>query len=101
MPAGAAGDRADQGRRVRAAWQPVLDRAKPKDGAAPSIVASQSGKALRLLGPDLRRLNDAVALPHPTPISVERCGEDNAYYYDDRRIVICTEMTDALRARRR
>lgn len=100
MPPGAAEDCAYQGRTLRAAWRPVLDRAKPKDGADPTLTAAAKGKALRMLGPDIARLNAMVALPRQTPITVERCGEDNAYYYVEGRIVICTEMMEGLRARR-
>jgi len=89
------------GRRLVAVWAPVLDRIRNRDGRT-SFRAGRSGKSLRLLADDLRRLNREISLPRPIPVIAERCGEDNAFYYHaDSRIVFCTEMVGALRAARR
>lgn len=90
---------AEEARRLRAGWAPILARARPAEGRASLLAAQGRGKALSLLEGDIARLRDEIALPRRTPIVQEWCGEDNAFYYHgDVRIVICTEMVDALRA---
>lgn len=82
-------------------WTPVLERVRNTDGRT-SFQAGRTGKSLRLLAPDLQRLNREISLPRPIPVLAEHCGEDNAFYYhNDARIVICSEMVVALRAARR
>ncbi len=90
----------EAGRSVRAAWGPVLDRLLPEAGREGTLHPGLDGKALRILAPDIERLNAALALPNRTPMTVESCGQDNAYYYHyDDRIVFCSEMVEALRGR--
>ncbi|UWQ21684.1 DUF4344 domain-containing metallopeptidase [Jannaschia sp. W003] len=98
MPASLAPRCEEAAGRLRAAWDPVLERMRGAGGRT-SFRASRSGKALRLLAPDLLRLNREIALPRPIPVRSEACGEDNAFYYHfDARIVFCDEMVGALRA---
>lgn len=86
----------------RRAWEAVLEQARPVGGAPGTLVSSGQGKALRLLAPDIERINRTIALPRRTPLTVETCGQDNAYYYHyDDRMVICSEMEDVLRTRAR
>lgn len=97
MPADRDRQCAETGRALRSAWGPVLDRLRPGPGDEGTLSAGRTGKALRLLSRDIDRLNDALALPRRTPMTVENCGQDNAYYYHyDDRIVFCSEMVDAL-----
>ncbi|WP_371156343.1 DUF4344 domain-containing metallopeptidase [Jannaschia sp. 2305UL9-9] len=86
----------DRGASVRAAWSPLLNSIAP---VAPqsSLKPATVGKALRLLGRDIDRVNAHIFLPRPIPVSSESCGEENAFYFHwDERIVFCTEMVDAL-----
>lgn len=100
MPRDRDGDCAAAGRGLRAAWAPVLDRLRPAPGREGTLTAGADGKALRLLERDIERLNAALALPQRTPMTVESCGQDNAYYYHyDDRIVFCSEMVEALKRR--
>lgn len=95
----------EAGVRLRAAWRPVLERLKPgpdHGGSFDVRLVERAGKALRLLRPDLDRLDAMLSLPRKIPLLSEHCGEDNAFYYHtDERIVFCEEMVDALRVRRR
>ncbi len=89
---------ATTGRALRAAWTPILDGLRPAPGREGTLTAGTDGKALRLLGRDIERLNAALA--RRTPMTVESCGQDNAYYYHyDDRIVFCSEMVDTLMRR--
>lgn len=100
LPPASARPCAEIGRDLRRAWEPVLDRLKPAPDAEATLRVGATGKALRLLEKDIDRLNRAIALPRPTPLTVESCGEDNAFYYHyDDRMVICAEMVDALMRR--
>ncbi|GIT91289.1 hypothetical protein JANAI62_17450 [Jannaschia pagri] len=86
---------------VTAAWGPVLDRIAPSE-PTDSLRPARLGKALRLLGKDIARVNRTIALPRPIPVQTEACGEDNAFYYHfDERIVFCHEMVTTLRRRAR
>ncbi|CUH38853.1 hypothetical protein JSE7799_01571 [Jannaschia seosinensis] len=91
---------AEAGGAAKRAWSAVLDTALPAEGAEITLRPAATGKALRLLKADIAAVNARVALPHPTPLTVEDCGQDNAYYYNfDDRMVICSEMVGVLRAR--
>ncbi|MCK0168150.1 DUF4344 domain-containing metallopeptidase [Jannaschia sp. S6380] len=105
MPPFVARTCAASARSLRRAWAPVLERLKPSEADSATLRVRGAGKALHLLAPDIDRLNRMIALPRRTPLTVEACGEDNAFYYHyDDRMVICDEMVDALmrgaRARR-
>jgi len=52
---------------------------------------------VRLLARDINWINSNLSLSRDVPVSQEHCDEDNAFYYrHDERIVICSEMIDAL-----
>lgn len=88
----------EDARALRSAWTPILNDLRPEPGERGTLRVAAQGKALRLLAPDITRLNLEIALPRPTPMTVENCGQDNAYYYHyDDRIVICSEMLTELR----
>jgi len=88
----------ENARALRSAWTPILDDLRPDGTGGVSLRVAATGKALRLLAPDIARLNKEIALPRPTPVTIENCGEDNAYYYQyDDRIVICAELVTGLR----
>ncbi len=102
MPASAADACVEDATQVRAAWAPVMERLRPKPGATPteSLRPGRHGKALRLLGQDIERVNEAIVLPRFVPVTNVACGEDNAYYFHiDERIEFCSEMVEALSAR--
>lgn len=91
----------DRGAAVRAAWTPILDRIAPT-GPTRSLRPAATGKALRILGKDIDRLNRHITLPRAVPVEYEACGEDNAFYFHwDERIVFCSEMVEALRRHER
>lgn len=99
MPVEAEAGCVEDGRRLRAAWRPVLKRVRPSPGQTPSLRADGDDKALLLLVEDIARLATVVALPKVTPVIVEVCGEDNAFYYQDEdRIALCAEMVETLRS---
>ena len=90
----------EAGSAIKRAWSTVIDDARPEPGAAMTLRPAAQGKALRLLEADIARVNALIALPNVTPLTVEDCGQDNAYYYHyDDRMVICSEMVGALRER--
>ena len=97
MPPGNATRCEESGERVAALWEPLFVemRALPPE---PSFLPGRHGKSLRLLAPDLVSLNREVRLPRPVPVTVEECGEENAFYYHvDERIVLCADMLRGLR----
>ncbi|MGB3408911.1 MAG: DUF4344 domain-containing metallopeptidase [Jannaschia sp.] len=97
MPAEMADECAEQSLVIARSWRDVLDVAKP-DAPTNSLRPAIKGKALRLLAKDIARVNAVLLLPRSIPVDYEDCGEDNAFYYHwDERIVICSEMVDALR----
>lgn len=101
LPLSRVDDCEDRGESVRAAWTPLLDSIAPTRPTV-SLKPARIGKAIRLLGRDIDRLNAHVTLPRPIPVSSEPCGEENAFYYHwDERIVFCTEMVEALLAQAR
>lgn len=88
-----------EARRLRAGSAPILARAEPGMRAKPRLVPKGGGKALTILADDVLRLQCKVALPQPTPVTQESCGEDNAFYYHEQdRIVICDKLVEALQA---
>ena len=101
LPPGRAPDCETAGQRVRAAWNPILARMHRAPGSPAALRPSARGKALRLLAGDIAAVNRVIALPRPVPVSGERCGEDNAFYYHgDERIAFCDELFPALDAAR-
>ena len=82
---------------LHAAWRPILARLRPEPGEEGQLMARGEGKALRVLARDIERINAVIDLPKPTPVTIERCGEENAFYYHDAdAIVFCEEMTEGL-----
>ena len=101
MPNARAGACEEAGRRVRAAWAPILARMRRSSDAGPSLRATRRGKALRVIAADIAAVNAIIALPRPVPVDVESCGEDNAYYYHGaERIAFCEELMPAIDAAR-
>lgn len=98
MPLQKAANCRDYGRTVRAGWSAVLDSLAPSAPGSATLKAGRTGKAMRLLQPDIDRVNAHIALPKAVPVNAEACDQDNAFYYHyDDHIVICHEMVDALR----
>ncbi|KIT17631.1 DUF4344 domain-containing metallopeptidase [Jannaschia aquimarina] len=90
----------DAARRITGGWDEILAAQGPHDGST-SFRAYGYDRTLRLLQEDLLRLNRTIRLPRQVPVVVERCGEDNAFYYpEEEEIVFCEEMLPALKARR-
>ncbi|WP_179378239.1 DUF4344 domain-containing metallopeptidase [Jannaschia marina] len=100
MPSASKRDCADDAEVTARAWAAVFERMVPGPESAGAIVPAREGKALRVLAPDIARVNGVMALPRPVPVVQTTCGEDNAFYFEvDERIEFCREMVDALRAR--
>lgn len=87
------------GDRARAAWAPVFDRMAASAGSRPTLRPVGGGKAMRVLADAIEALDPVIVLPLPVTIEVERCGQDNAFYYvGDTRIAFCAELFHALDA---
>jgi hypothetical protein len=97
MPEGRRRACAELGRSVRGAWAPVFR--EMTDAAPAGRLRPGGGKTLRLLAKDVARLSARAPLRRDLPLVEEPCGEDNAFYWRyDERIVLCSEMLEALRA---
>jgi hypothetical protein len=80
------------------AWWDVLDRVIDRKGGD---TITYSGPTKGLIGETLfeevAALNAEMVLSYPLEVTVERCGEANAFYDpQDARIIFCTEFVDHL-----
>lgn len=77
-----------------ALWEQALDGMPPQDGRAAFRLRVPAGRdeLTRLVADELEALNGAFGLPGRIDVTVESCGEPNAFYEPHaRRVVICTE----------
>ena len=80
-------------------WDRMLDGMPPQDhGPGLRLVVPPDRDALTAtVAGEVRRLNGEYGLPVPVDVTVEPCGEPNAFYdLRARRIVICTEYAEDL-----
>ncbi|MEM7641868.1 MAG: DUF4344 domain-containing metallopeptidase, partial [Pseudomonadota bacterium] len=85
--------------RQKAAWDAVLERV-PGSGTSLRL-RSRMNPIEPVLAAALERLNEDMALPRPVHVRVAECDEPNAYYeMGPDTILICSELTPHIRARR-
>lgn len=80
-------------------WGPVLDELFGAEGPEMDLqILGGSDLIIALMAEEVAYLNDTMRLPEPVTVSVEECGEINAFYIpDDQVILMCTEYEDYLR----
>ncbi|QFS81471.1 hypothetical protein FIU97_01310 [Roseivivax sp. THAF40] len=80
-------------------WGPVLDEVFGADGPEMTLqILSGTGLTADLIAEEVAYLNENLRLPEALTVSVEACGEINAFYIPDARaIVMCTEFEGYLR----
>jgi len=80
---------------VETSWGPVLDELAVLPGRGGGLVFQPQGHdaALEaLVGAEVDRLNRILRLPAEVRVTVEPCGQANAFYvWDDPHILMCTE----------
>ena len=80
-------------------WGALLEGMPPQD-SRPSfrlVVPADRDTFTALVAAEVRALNGEYGLPKPVDVTVEPCGEPNAFYDPRaRRIVMCTEYADDL-----
>lgn len=84
-----------------AAWDTVLDQARPGPRMAGLVmVPGQEGEPLAdLLAEEVEALNQVIGLPIEVAVQVAECGEANAYYFPDEKLItLCTEYALDLQA---
>jgi len=81
-------------------WGSVLDdMAERKSGGTLEYAGGSDSLTEQIIEQEVAALNAEFRFAHPVTISVESCGEANAFYDpQDRAIVMCTEFEDHLRA---
>ncbi len=80
-------------------WGVMLEGLEPGPEAPGLVMAGPKGRsALRsLVATEVAELNKSYGFPETITVSVEPCGEANAFYHPDaRHITICTEYADDL-----
>lgn len=81
-----------------ASWGPVLEELDMPEGALLRLIPGDDAFGSRVIGDEVVALNDVFRWPNAVTVSVEACGEPNAFYSpDDVAIVICTEFAPYLR----
>jgi hypothetical protein len=82
-----------------ASWGIYLDELEKKaPGKAITFKVDPSDPISVLLGDEVAALNKAFALPSPLRVTLEECGELNAFYDPDKaEITVCTEYVDSFR----
>lgn len=80
-------------------WGPVFDDLLANGGGATLRFDGSDNSLLgRTVAQDVAALNDEITLPVEVTVSVEPCGEANAFYdLADREIIMCTEFEAHLR----
>lgn len=80
-------------------WGPVFDEITAKDGGNSLTYSSTVDNVTAdIISAEVKALNARLQLPSDIKISVESCGEANAFYDPQaRNIVICTEFETHLR----
>lgn len=84
---------------ITGGWGARLATVPPQDhGPGFRLVVPPDRDALtRAVADELRRLNAEIGLPGRVDVTIEPCGEANAFYDPRaRRIVLCTEYADSL-----
>lgn len=84
---------------ITGGWGARLDTIPAQDhGPGFRLVVPADRDALtRAVAEELRRLNAEFGLPRRVDVTIEPCGEANAFYDPRaRRIVLCTEYADSL-----
>ena len=81
-------------------WGPVLDDIAAGDEASSMVYEGQDNTLIgQLVADEVMALNGDFDLPERLVIAVEDCGEANGFYDPGlRRITICTELDEYLRA---
>lgn len=80
-------------------WWVLLGDAAPQDGAPAFrlIGSAQDGPISALVAEEIEALNATFGLPRTVKVTVEPCGEANAFYdVRSEQIVLCTEYAEDL-----
>jgi len=82
-----------------ASWGGVLDEMAEATGRpALGFVGADASLTAEILAEEVRQLNEQLRLAAPVTVSLESCGEANAFYDPEAyRITFCTEFEDHLR----
>lgn len=89
---------ADEYDQAAHAWGNVLDRLAAR-GAGSSLTFKGDGSfASQVLTQEIESINAEFTLAHPIEVTIESCGEANAFYDPSlRQIIFCSEFEDSLR----
>lgn len=80
-------------------WGVMLEGLEPGPKAKGLVMADAKARSVlrTLVATEVAELNKTYGLPEEISVSVEPCGQANAFYHPDaRRITICTEYADDL-----
>jgi hypothetical protein len=80
-------------------WSPVLDAALSDDGGDSLIFHSETDSfGSDIISTEVTDLNALIDLPVDVIVAVDTCGEANAFYDPEERVIlICSEFEDYLR----
>jgi hypothetical protein len=79
-------------------WGPVLDELEALEDGWPLVFTEGTGFAAEIIAAEVELLNEHVQLSHELLVSVQDCGEANAFYQlDTVEIVFCSEFEPYLR----
>jgi hypothetical protein len=84
---------------VDASWSAMLEGLEPGwDSYGLVLVnADEADPISQILAEEIADLNGRYGLPQEVQVSVEPCGEANAFYFPgEYRIIMCTEYAEAL-----
>lgn len=79
-------------------WGPVLDELEALEDGWPLVFTEGTGFAAEIIAAEVEVLNQRISLSHELRVSVQDCGEANAFYeLDAVEIVFCSEFEPHLR----
>ena len=79
-------------------WGPIIDELKQRGaGNTVRFKGQVSSLTADILQEEINELNKTLSLKSPLTVSIEACGEANAFFYPDtNEIVFCSEFEDHL-----
>lgn len=79
-------------------WGPVLEELEALEDGWPLVFTEGQGFAAEIIAAEVEVLNQHLQLSHELLVSVQECGEPNAFYHlDTVEIVFCAEFEPYLR----
>lgn len=81
-----------------ASWGVILDEIETRETGTPIVFDSGEGFAADILRAEVAFLAEEIRLAQPVRVSVEECGEANAFYdLETIEVIFCSEFEDHLR----